>query len=102
MCIYIYVRVCFNALINIYYMKATILAILGKWLSVHLRTKWLWVQFPLLPLKTSDIAPVSSEEYLDIQANVESRFTLKRVHDMIITYSQYLLSLKVYIHDLFI
>ena len=32
--------------------------------------------------------PVSSKEFLDIQANIECRFTLKRVHDMIRTYSQ--------------
>ena len=37
---------------------------------------------------TSDIAPVSSKEFLDIQATVECRFTLKRVRDMTITYSQ--------------
>ena len=32
--------------------------------------------------------PVSSKEFLDIQANMECRFTLKRVRDMIRTYSQ--------------
>ena len=31
---------------------------------------------------------VMSKEFLDIQANIECRFTLKRVHDMIRTYSQ--------------
>ena len=31
--------------------------------------------------------PVSSCEFLDIQATVECKFTLKRVRDMIITYS---------------
>ena len=30
-----------------------------------------------------------SKEFLDIQAAVECRFTLKLVHDMIMTYSQY-------------
>ena len=30
---------------------------------------------------------VSSKEFLDIQATLECRFTLKRVRDMIITYS---------------
>ena len=38
--------------------------------------------------KTSDIAPVSSKEFLDIQATIECGFTLKRVRDMIRTYSQ--------------
>ena len=35
---------------------------------------------------TSDIVPVSSKEFLDIQATIECRFTLKYVRDMIITY----------------
>ena len=35
---------------------------------------------------TSDITPVSSKAFLDIQATIECRFTLKRVRDMI-TYS---------------
>ena len=33
------------------------------------------------------MAPVLSKESLDIQATIECRFTLKRVRDMIITYS---------------
>ena len=39
-------------------------------------------------LKTSDFAPASSKEFLDIQATIECGFTLKRVRDMIKTYSQ--------------
>ena len=31
---------------------------------------------------------VSNKEFLDIQATVECRFTLKRIRDMVITYSQ--------------
>ena len=31
---------------------------------------------------------VSSKEFLDIQETIECRFTLKRLHDMIRTYSQ--------------
>ena len=34
------------------------------------------------------MVPVSSKEFLDIQATIECRFTLKLVRDMIITYSQ--------------
>ena len=34
------------------------------------------------------VTPVSSKEFLDIQATIECGFTLKRVHDMIRTYSQ--------------
>ena len=37
-------------------------------------------------LKTSDFAPASSKEVLDIQATIECGFTLKRVRDMIRTY----------------
>ena len=37
---------------------------------------------------TSDIAPVVSKEFLDIQTNIECRFTLKRELDEIIMYSQ--------------
>ena len=32
--------------------------------------------------------PVSSQEFLDIHTNIECRFTLKRIRDMIKTYSQ--------------
>ena len=32
--------------------------------------------------KTSDFAPVSSKEFLDIQATIECGFTLKRVGDI--------------------
>ena len=38
---------------------------------------------------TSDFAPVSSKEFLDIQAAIEFEFTLKRVSNMIRTYSQF-------------
>ena len=38
--------------------------------------------------ETSDIAPVSRKGFLDIQASIDCRFDLKRVRDMIITYSQ--------------
>ena len=36
----------------------------------------------------SDIAPVSSKEFLDIQATIECGFTMKRVRHMIRAYSQ--------------
>ena len=39
-------------------------------------------------LEPSDFAPASSKEFLDIQATIECGFTLKRVRDMIRTYSQ--------------
>ena len=43
---------------------------------------------PLLSLKNSDIAPVSSKEILDTRATIERRFNLKRVRYMILTYGQ--------------
>ena len=36
--------------------------------------------------ETSDIVPVSSKEFLDTQATIECRFTLKRICEMIITH----------------
>ena len=43
---------------------------------------------PVAVTKTSDIAPGSSKEFLDIQATMECGFTLKHVRDIIKTYSQ--------------
>ena len=43
---------------------------------------------PVAVTSPSDFAPASSKEFLDIQATVECGFTLKRVRDMIRTYSQ--------------
>ena len=54
------------------------LASLAKWLSVRLRTKWLWVRIQLQSLKL---------QFLDIQATIECGFTLKPVHGMMIIYS---------------
>ena len=51
----------------------------ARWLRVRLPTKWLWIRILLQSLKLSDIAPVSSKEFLDIQAIIECIFTLKRV-----------------------
>ena len=59
---------------------------MAKWLSVPLRTKWFWVRIPAVTL-TLNMAPASSKEFLDIQANCRVRFNLKLVRDMIITYS---------------
>ena len=44
-----------------------------------------YISTKLLFMETSDIERVSSKEFLDIQATIKCRFTLKRVHDMIIT-----------------
>ena len=45
---------------------------------------------PAAVTSTSDLAPASSKEFPDIQATIERGFTLKRVHDMTRTYSQYI------------
>ena len=42
---------------------------------------------PVAVTESSDIALVSSKEFLDYQATIECWFTLKRVRDMIKTYS---------------
>ena len=46
------------------------------------------------------IASVSSKEFLDIQATIECGFTLKRVRDIIKTYSQILFSLSLKGHNI--
>ena len=43
---------------------------------------------PVAVTSPSDFAPASSKEFLDIQATIECGFTLKRIRDMIKTYSQ--------------
>ena len=48
----------------------------------------MWVQVPLQSVQTSDFAPVSRNEFLDILATIGCGCTLKRVRDMITTYSQ--------------
>ena len=60
-----------------------LLASSAKWLNVRLRTKWFWVR---LLLQTSDFAPASSKEFLDIQAAIECGFTRQGVRDITRTY----------------
>ena len=57
-----------------------------NWIRTHNHL----VHKPLSHFTTSpsDFAPASSKEFLDIQATIECGFTLKRVRDMIKTYSQ--------------
>ena len=43
---------------------------------------------PVSVTEISDIAPVSSKGFIDIQATIECRLNLERAHDMIKTYSQ--------------
>ena len=53
-------------------------------------TNLLIVEYCCCQLKSSDIAPVLSKEFLHIQATVECRLTLKWLGDIIIRYSQQL------------
>ena len=61
-------------------------ASLAKWLSVRLRTKWLWVLITLLSLKPQIWCLIRARSSLTFRQTIECRFTLKLVRDMIITY----------------
>ena len=53
------------------------------------RKKILFQQnYPVPVTYISDMAPALCKEFLDIQASIECRFTLKLVCDMSITYNQ--------------
>ena len=54
-----------------------------SWLSVRLRTNWLWIRIPLLSLKLKILPMFRARSSLKL----ECKFTLKRVRDMIITHS---------------
>ena len=43
---------------------------------------------PVAVTQTSDFAPALSKEFLEIEETIDSGFTLKRLCDMIRTYSQ--------------
>ena len=64
------------------------LASLAKWLSVQLRTKWLWVRIPLLSLKLQVWHLVRARSFLTFRQTLEFGFTLKLIRDMIITCRQ--------------
>ena len=61
---------------------------LAKWLSVHLKTKWLWVRIALLSLKLQIWRLLPARSSLTFRQTIECGFTLKIVRDMTITYSQ--------------
>ena len=65
------------------------LASLAKWLSIRLRTKWLWVRIPLLSLKLQIWRLLQAGSSLTFRQNIECGFTLKLVRNMIVTYSQH-------------
>ena len=61
---------------------------LSSWLSVLLRTKWLWVdRISLLSLKLQIWCLPRVRSSLTFRQTIECGFTLKLVRDMIITYS---------------
>ena len=63
------------------------LASLAKWLSVRLRTKWLWVAIMLLSLKLQIWRLLWARSFKTFKQTVVCGFTVKVVRDMIITYS---------------
>ena len=66
------------------------------WVSVCLRTKWLWVRILLLSLKLQIWRLLRASSSLRFRQTIECRFTLKLVLDMI-TYSgksRFITSLK--------
>ena len=67
---------------------------LAKWLSVRLRTKWLLVRILLLSLKLQIWRLLRARNSLTFRQTIEPGFTLKLIHDMIITYSQYVHLIK--------
>ena len=68
--------------------QAPYLASLAKWLSGNLQTKWLWVRISFLSLKLQIWCLLQAKSSLTFRQTIEYGFTLKLVHDMIITYSQ--------------
>ena len=70
------------------------LASLAKWLSVSLRSKWLWVRIPLLSLKLQIWRLLRARSSLTSRQSIECRFALKLVRGMIITYSHWSLSIS--------
>ena len=61
---------------------------LAKWLSVQLRTKWLWAWLPLLSVKLQIWHLVRARSFLTFRQTIECGFTLKLIRDMIITCRQ--------------
>ena len=63
-------------------------------MSVRLRTKWFWVRVSLLSLKLEIWRLLRARSFLTFKQTIECGFTLKLVHDMIITYRQESILLK--------
>ena len=70
-----------------FYINLTKLASFAKWLNVLLWTKWLWVRVQLQSLKLQILRLLRARSPLTF-SNYECGSTLKRVRDMIRTYSR--------------
>ena len=68
-------------------------ASLAKYLSVRLRTQWLWVRIPLLSPKLQIWLLLRARSSLTFRQTIECGFTLKLVPDMIITYSNFYITI---------
>ena len=64
------------------------LANLAKWLSVRLRTKWLWARISMLSVKLQIWRLLRATSSLTFRQTIECGFTMKLVRDLKITYSQ--------------
>ena len=60
----------------------------AKFLSVHLRTKWLWFRIPLLSLKLQIWHLLEERSSMTFKETRECGFTLKLVRNMITTLKQ--------------
>ena len=58
---------------------------MAKWMSVGFTNKVVVGSNPVVVIYTSYMPPVLSKEFLDIQAAIECRFTLKHVRDILLT-----------------
>ena len=67
-------------------MKTTLYLNDCNWTQIHSHLVRKRTLNHLAKLETSDFAPASSKEFLDIQATIECGFTLKRIHDLTRTY----------------
>ena len=75
---------------------------LAKWLSVRLRTKWLWVR-SVAVIKLRIWRLLRARSSLTFRQSIECVFTLKRVRDMIITCSNFEnMFLKIYFQTYYI
>ena len=70
-------------------MAATGFEPIATWLSVRLRTKWLWFWIPLLTRKLQIWHLLRARSCLTSREIIKYRFTLKLERDMIISYSHW-------------